>query len=81
MKRKQHPRLMKSPLTGRVYVVLKYRDIKDGMFLALEKYDVTADFKFLTQKPRKKRAPRSTPDNVVDLVGDARDSRGGGFEC
>jgi hypothetical protein len=41
---KQPPRLMQSPLTGRVYVVTSYRLLPDGGVMARVKHDVTPDF-------------------------------------
>jgi hypothetical protein len=37
---------MLGPLTGRIYVVTRYKliDAETGTFEALEKYDVTSDF-------------------------------------
>ena len=37
------PRLLRSPLTGQVYVVTRYT-VKDGVLIAQRKYEVTADF-------------------------------------
>lgn len=42
--RQQTPRLMRGGLSGRVYVVTRYRDLGDGNYEALEKYDVTEEF-------------------------------------
>lgn len=41
---KQEPRIMLGPLTGRIYVATRYKDLGDGKWEALEKYDVTSDF-------------------------------------
>lgn len=35
---------MRGGLSGRVYVVTRYRDLGDGNYEALEKYDVTEEF-------------------------------------
>lgn len=34
------PKLMRSDLTGRVYIVTRYRDLGDGRFQATTKYEV-----------------------------------------
>lgn len=47
MAAKQHPRLLCSGLTGRVYVVTRYKELGDGRFESLEKFDVTDDFQAL----------------------------------
>ena len=47
---KQQPMLMESPITKRVYVVTKYKHNGDGMFLALQKFDVTDQFDALAKK-------------------------------
>lgn len=44
MATEQHPRLLRSGLTGRVYVVTRYKELGDGRFESLEKFDVTDDF-------------------------------------
>jgi hypothetical protein len=43
---RQPPRLMLSPLTGRIYVATRYKVIDDerGLWRAVEKHDVTAQF-------------------------------------
>lgn len=41
------PRLLRSALTGRVYIVTKYRDLGDGKFNAITKYDCTDEFNAL----------------------------------
>lgn len=43
-KPKQIPRLMRSELLGIIYIVTKYDDLGDGMFLANEKFDITKEF-------------------------------------
>lgn len=47
MATEQHPRLLRSGLTGRVYVVTRYKELGDGRFESLEKFDVTDDFQAL----------------------------------
>lgn len=42
--KQQPPRLFRGPLSGRVYVVTRYRDLGNGMFEAHEKHDVTDEF-------------------------------------
>jgi hypothetical protein len=42
--RKNPPRLMLGPLTGRIYIATRYKDLGDGKWESLEKYDVTNDF-------------------------------------
>lgn len=41
---------MASGLSGRVYVVTKYRELEGGSFEALEKFDVTDDFERLVDQ-------------------------------
>lgn len=41
---KQQPRLMRGGLSGRVFVVTRYKDLGDGLIESLEKFDVTEDF-------------------------------------
>jgi hypothetical protein len=48
--RKQPPRLLRSGLTGRVYVVTRYKVLDRGRIEALTKYDVTEDFEALTKE-------------------------------
>jgi len=40
----QRPRLLRSSLTGRVYIVTAYTEGNHGMILATEKYDVSTAF-------------------------------------
>ena len=40
----QHPKLLTSELTGKVYVCTKYTDLGAGQFVSRVKYDVTKDF-------------------------------------
>lgn len=47
---KQQPRLMRGGLSGRIYVVTRYRDLGDGFFESLQKYDVTEDFEALLEE-------------------------------
>jgi hypothetical protein len=44
--RKNPPRLMLGPLTGRIYIATRYKiiDAEKGTFEAQEKYDVTNQF-------------------------------------
>ena len=44
IKTKQIPMLMESVITDKVYIVTRYKDLHNGRFEALEKYDVTDDF-------------------------------------
>lgn len=41
---KQAPLLMRSALSSRIYVVIRYKNLCDGMVEALEKYDITDQF-------------------------------------
>ena len=41
-------RLLRSALTGRVYVVTDYDEKPGGLFVAKTKHDVTDDFNYLT---------------------------------
>lgn len=41
---KQPPRLMQGGLSGRIYVVTKYRELGNDSVEALEKFDITDDF-------------------------------------
>lgn len=50
---KQPPRLMRGGLTGRVYVVTRYRDLGDGRYEALAKFDVTEDYEALRSEEPK----------------------------
>ncbi len=50
---KQQPRLMRGGLSGRVFVVTRYKDLGGGTIEALEKFDVTEDFNALL--------PQTTP--------------------
>lgn len=43
----QTPRLLRSALTGRVYIVTKYRDLSGGRFEAITKHDCTDEFNAL----------------------------------
>lgn len=44
MNKKQPPRLMCGGLSGRIYVVTKYKELPDGGLEAIDKFDVTEDF-------------------------------------
>lgn len=44
---KQQPRLMRGGLSGRVFVVTRYKDLGGGTIEALEKFDVTDDYNAL----------------------------------
>lgn len=44
---KQQPRLMRGGLSGRVFVVTRYKDLGAGLIESLEKFDVTEDFEHL----------------------------------
>lgn len=48
---KQEPKLLRSPLTGRVYIVTRYRMINedDDTYEAREKYDCTEQFLALAE--------------------------------
>lgn len=41
------PRLLRGGLSGRVYVVMRYRELQNGGIQAHTKYDVTEDFDIL----------------------------------
>ena len=47
MSARKPPVLLRSPLTGRVYIVTSYTERADGMFVARTKYDVTEMFEAL----------------------------------
>ena len=47
--RAQQPRLMRGGLSGRIYVVTRYRDLGGGAVEALEKYDVTEDYNAIVE--------------------------------
>jgi hypothetical protein len=55
---KQPPRLLRSPLTGTVYVVTRYKvlDVERDLIEAQTKYDVTADFERLKDNERDRPA-------------------------
>jgi hypothetical protein len=42
--KKQVPHLMRGGLSGRIYVVTRYRELGNGSVEALEKYDITEEF-------------------------------------
>ena len=46
----QHPMLMESPLTKRVFIVTRYKDNGDGTFTASKKYDITDQFEALAKQ-------------------------------
>lgn len=48
--KRQEPMLMESPLTGRVFVVTRYRRLDGGLFEAREKFDVTGQFDALAEQ-------------------------------
>lgn len=41
---KQKPMLMLGPLTGRIYIATRWKDLGGGTFEAIEKFDVTSQF-------------------------------------
>ena len=43
-------RLMNSPLTGNMYITTKYKDLGDGNFQAINKIDVTEEFKSINSQ-------------------------------
>ena len=45
------PRLVRSAVNGRVYVVTVYDERDDGQIIPREKYDVSEDFEQLTEDP------------------------------
>jgi hypothetical protein len=47
MSDKKRPLLVRGGLTGRVYVVTRYRDLGEGRLEALEKFDVTDQYEAL----------------------------------
>lgn len=47
---KQKPRLLWSELTGRVYIVTKYREHGGRLIEASEKFDVTDEFNALSHR-------------------------------
>ena len=49
-KAKQTPMLMESVLTNRVFIVTRYKELPNGCFEALEKYDVTEEFNALARE-------------------------------
>lgn len=65
------PRLMYSELTGRIYVVTKWRIAKDngdgtGLFEAVQKFDVTEDFaKLATELQRVSAATAQTEETAA----------------
>lgn len=40
----QPPRLLQGGLSGRIYIVTKYRQLPNGTVEATEKFDITDDF-------------------------------------
>lgn len=52
MPRKQPPVLMRSGLTGSVWIVTRYREDAAGPYEALEKYDVTDQFDAILEEVR-----------------------------
>jgi len=44
MSRAQLPRLLHSPLTGRVYIATAYTELPDGQVISTAKVDVTDEF-------------------------------------
>ena len=51
---KQTPRLTLGPLTGRIYVVTRYRERPNGVIEAQEKFDVTDEFLSLYEEATSK---------------------------
>ncbi len=51
------PKLLLSQLTGKVYIVTKYKDLGNGKFKSIIKYDITGEFlkivKFFTKEIEK----------------------------
>lgn len=65
------PRLLRSGLTDRVYVVTRYRERGDGIVEAITKYDVTDEFAALaTPHPSPAVAPQSLRDAAERVVSD-----------
>lgn len=49
------PRLVKSYMTGRIYIVTKYRPLPGGGMHAQEKYDVTEQFNELVAEMERQK--------------------------
>ena len=47
---RQTPRLMRSDMTGEVYIVTKYESLGEGNYRAKEKFDVTKEFELMAIK-------------------------------
>lgn len=54
---KQRPRLLRSELSGRVYIVTKYRDHEGSLIEATEKFDVTDEFEALVLRRMGQQTP------------------------
>lgn len=59
--RKQPPKLVRGGLTGRVYVLTRYKVRSDGGYEAIEKHDVTEDFELLVAAEKVAAVPSETP--------------------
>ncbi len=75
---KQEPRLLFGGLSGHVYIVTKYKELKNGTVEALEKYDVTDAFhdlvtNFVPQEPVER-------EYGIQRVGDDREPLAVGLE-
>lgn len=52
MTEKTPPRLLRSGLTGRIYIATGYRELKGGLIETSKKYDVTEEFHALMKQIR-----------------------------
>lgn len=67
---KQHPRLVRSDLTGTVYVLTRYKTHPDGLVEALEKWDVTDQFNELVQEREADRPERFVSEATMCVATD-----------
>ena len=60
---KKPPRLLRSGLTGRIYVTTSYVQKRDGLIVSNIKFDVTKDFEALEAEraAERRRQARLTP--------------------
>jgi hypothetical protein len=71
---------MLGPLTGRIYIATRYRDLGEGRFEALEKFDVTSQFMAVKEESERlfDYTPTGGTSDRMDDVDVIRAALGGG---
>ncbi len=63
---RQTPRLMRSEMTGEVYIVTKYESLGEGNYRAKEKFDVTKEFELMAIKYMQSKDIKENDENTPE---------------